>query len=311
MIVLAWVAIIGLVWAPFFWCCAPPTCETVVTVTVRGCNNSLVPGVTVELKNGATVLDSGTTNGSGVVVLSATTTYPLSATVSVAAQCGYALKTESVTLNCSPISTTVTLTTDLNHVCHPCCNWPIPLELTLGTPLGDVTMTYTGSNTWQGTISIGVPQAGFTFESCSCAGGGTGTCFLMTSRTTTTQTFTIDFFCDGFGDWRVSVGACLWYGRTACSGSPDWGFRPQPYSTCLTSDGTYGVIGYVAVGDEAVMTGTCSCGVFALSGTSSGLDSIVVEGEMYQQCCGSPGPPPANGDLFPTWGLTGTWTLDG
>jgi hypothetical protein len=298
-VILAWIAVVSLVWAPFFWCCCgPATCTTVVTITVRGCNSATVAGATVEIRSGLTLLTSGTTDGSGVVVLSATTTFPLSVSLRVLSYCGYALLTQSTTLNCSPISTTLTLSPLGTHVCVPCCDWPIPRTLNVGTPLGTTTVTYVSGDTWNTLAYFTVPRASLGSTTCSCGGGGTSSCTVLTTSNASTL-FLIEVRCTGSA-WELVVSGTIQYERTACTGSPGFGFID------ITPPSGY----QASVQTAATLTGTCACNTFALSGTLPDLTDIDVETELCQICCGTPGPPPATCAISPTWGFAGTVTAD-
>lgn len=126
-------------------------CVATLAVTVTGCGSVLVSGATVQIKSGATVLASGTTNASGVVspqlTVSAAGTYDL-----VISAPRYATSTTSVAMTCAGTTTTaVTLTIGTGYLCSSTCAYPTTLILSDGTS-NDVTLTYTTSSVVGGLV---------------------------------------------------------------------------------------------------------------------------------------------------------------
>lgn len=131
--------------------CGPP-CGW--AFTVRGCNNALVSGALVEIRQGGVLIDSGTTDGTGVCRLEP----PLGTYDVTVSGTGYASQTASRVFSCvssADVAVAITLAPDSNHVCIAICNAPIPKTLYTSDGLGTHTLTWNGSQ-WVGTATTSV-----------------------------------------------------------------------------------------------------------------------------------------------------------
>jgi hypothetical protein len=101
-----------------------PCCECNWTFTITGCNGTVQSGVTVNLRQSGSLIGTGTTNGSGVAVISVPAgTYDVQVVGT-----GYATNTSSRAHTCGQ-STSIILTAATGYVCIPACNVPVPKTL--------------------------------------------------------------------------------------------------------------------------------------------------------------------------------------
>lgn len=147
------------------------------TITLGGCGNTPLAGETVELKQSGATIASGTTNGSGVVVLNVPPgTYDIVATDT--AGYGYATSTTTGVSHTCDQSTTIVLTGDPDHICTLCCTNLIPKTLNGTYAGGAFTVTYdAASGKWKGSgvfAGIAVTARGVDCSGPMCADGGTG-----------------------------------------------------------------------------------------------------------------------------------------
>lgn len=121
--------------------------ECFVTVCVKVCFDNPVAGVTVTIKNGATVIDSGVTDATGCVVLDSATagTY----TIQVTAPARYAAYSATHTLVCGA-TVTVNLVAATGYMCVACFAAPIPEALVATCDGVVVAITYNaGLASWR------------------------------------------------------------------------------------------------------------------------------------------------------------------
>jgi hypothetical protein len=139
-------------------CNCPASCA--VTFTVESvCNNSgLGAGITVSVydHSGGTLLASGTTNGSSQVALSwsgVTGTYYVTANTSTVSA-RFADVGISTTLTCGSPKTLAAPAATGYHCYSNLCQLPLKNTLTATfTVAGACTLTWSGINTWTGTLS--------------------------------------------------------------------------------------------------------------------------------------------------------------
>lgn len=123
-------------------CCGG--CTGQICVTVRGCNNSFLPGATVTISLGGTTIGTGTTDASGkfCVAITSAATYTIvvsktrfnSSTTTYAATCSMSANTPSVAL-----------TPATGFICVPCCVDPLSTATkTLTTTWGVISLPYLG-----------------------------------------------------------------------------------------------------------------------------------------------------------------------
>lgn len=125
-------------------CCG--ACTT--TICVTGCGGNLA-GVTVTIKSGVTIIDSGTTTAGGCVTL----TIPSAGSYTVVVSGGFTNNTSTHTLSCGG-STTIGLgSPPAGSICCGTC--PVPLTLTLTDSLSGCTLTYNaGIAKWTGSYTF-------------------------------------------------------------------------------------------------------------------------------------------------------------
>ena len=138
--------------------CGCATCF--VRITVNGCTaGQLGAGIDVRIRtaSGGTILDAGTTDASGQVVLAIpgpTGTYWVEADVA-AVNSRFVNYAASRTVTCgtsaSPGSLTIGAAAAAGYACG-CCNIPLPTTLHATTEFGTVDITYSGGQ-WQGTFN--------------------------------------------------------------------------------------------------------------------------------------------------------------
>lgn len=132
--------------------CAAATCTQ--AITVKGCNNLGVSGLTVSVytSNGGSLLASGTTDANGQVVLSwpgASGSYY----VTVTGSARFASYGQTLTLACPSGTATITLTVATGYHCASGSGCALPYKDTLhasDTLLGAATLTYQTSGTYSG-----------------------------------------------------------------------------------------------------------------------------------------------------------------
>jgi hypothetical protein len=282
-------------------CCPPPTCDTIVSVTVTGCNGAAVPGASVTIKIGATTIGSGTTNGSGAASITVNSAPSASATIEIGAVLGYAGTSISRTLNCGTVTQAFSLSADSSHVCVVCCIHPVPKTLGCTTVAGDLTLTYSGG-TWFGTIAVSTTKAATCGDVvCSCFPFPDIT-HKQLSVSSGTTTMPIQLNCVG-SSWKVLTGTRLMYGRTTCAGNFDWGYDAGSCTTGTTGTSVFAVDRDV----QDTVTGTCDSGVVALSGTISGFSSFNWNSRFDEPVCNPIGA--TNNTVTPANLLTGTITV--
>jgi hypothetical protein len=128
----------------------PPVCGgTPLTVTVYGCNGLSypMPGATVQLLQGVTVVASGTTNGSGQVSLgsySAGGSYTISVTPPGSSPwwSSTPVTTAFNPSNCSPVTKNLNLVSATGYHCCSLCRDPLPATCTVTDSNGTYTATY-------------------------------------------------------------------------------------------------------------------------------------------------------------------------
>jgi hypothetical protein len=283
-------------------CCPPPTCDTIVSVTVTGCNSAAVPGASVTIKIGATTIGSGTTNGSGAASITVNSAPSASATIEIGAVLGYAGTSISRTLNCGTVTQAFGLLADTDHVCVACCVHPAPKTLGCTTVAGDLTLTYSGG-AWAGTIAVSTTKSATCSDVvCSCSPNPDITHKELSVGSGST-TMPIQLRCVG-SSWKVVTGTRVLYGRTTCSGNFDWGYDA---ATCTTGSTVFSVRAVDRdVEDNA--TGTCDSGVVALSGTiSNSFASFTWNSLFNEPVCGYSGL--TNNTVTPANPLAGSITV--
>jgi hypothetical protein len=227
---LAWIAVVSLVWTPFFWCCcAPPDCTTTVTVTVRGCASALLSGVSVSITGTGVTGDSDSTNGSGVAILTPISVTGTTATLTITGPTGYQTATQSITLDCTSKSVSVTLSAASGYSCtdSTCCpaggsapflvpTWPSTLYVT--DPFGTITMSG-GPNTWTGTATRTADLV-YVHPGCSTEAPGDATVQFNLTRLTGSPcwqlTLTTPYNCSG----QIISGAFFYVTYPGRGGTP-------------------------------------------------------------------------------------------
>lgn len=158
------------------------------TFTVQGCISGLA-GATVEVwdSGGTTLLQSGTTNGSGQVTLTWTGTGSIVAKVT-GMSARFAAFSQSMTVTCGG-TRTLSLSAATGYSCCAACNLPLANTLFLTDSIvGAVTLTHSGS-TWTGTVVYSYPQ-------CVTA---------LTTCVAVSVTLTYTFQCTGSGSFSCTV----------------------------------------------------------------------------------------------------------
>jgi hypothetical protein len=150
-------------------CCVTP-CNRAVSVVVEKCNGTADSGRTVEFYDGATLLGSCTTNGSGACSYTLAGTIPEGTVITVKAYGTDYTISKTVVFSCA--GTSVIFET---KTCDECfASWPASITLT--TPRGTVTLTggSTGSGNygWSGTEAVyttsGRPRKNWGSPSFAC-----------------------------------------------------------------------------------------------------------------------------------------------
>jgi hypothetical protein len=289
-----------LAWAPFFWCCCATDCTTTVPVNVKGCNSTNLSGVTVLIKVSGTTIASGSTDASGNVTLTPSSVNPQSATLEIAAFSGFAAYTTNITLNCTTQSTrNIVLTPAATHVCSPCCGaYPISRTLIATTVAGDVTLTY-DTGVWGGTRTANATKRA-TCSTTTCTCSPTNINADLISIDSGNVNVTVQVYCV-LGDWKVLTGISIAFGRTSCSGAPDWGLS----DTC--TDGTtvfQNDVRSVDVVDG--LSGTCSNGDLSLSGSVTDPPTVSFDCRYNNSVCSATTPCPTTIDVDAPNPLTGS-----
>jgi hypothetical protein len=123
-------------------------CEAMLTVTVGGpCVGGIISGATVELYDGATLIDSGVTNSSGVVVLGPLSSSPKTYTVEVTAV-GWQANSdtfESDGCEAGAITIELELAASGYHLC--CCGSDPVLSIAVPDTRG-LSGSHSGTLTW-------------------------------------------------------------------------------------------------------------------------------------------------------------------
>jgi hypothetical protein len=147
--------------------CGCPGTPQSQSFTVKGCNAIVYPGVTVSVydTSGGTLLQSGTTDGSGNVTLA--WTGAAATWVEVTGMSGR-FNAFGVAITVNP--QTLQLTAATGYVCFPSCLIPLPTTLQLtDSVIGNATLSYNGSSAWAGSKVYSYP--GYTcpgFPSFDC-----------------------------------------------------------------------------------------------------------------------------------------------
>lgn len=245
-------------------CCVPPPpppCDIEVEIIVGGCSLFRLEGVGVRFKDGATVIDSGVTDASGVVVLTVSpATLPKSYTLEIDAV--GTLPGKSLTFqffNCYPRSYYTTPgDVPADHVCTFCCEgFPVSRTLDLSTPMGDCVMTYfprsasienSQGKRWVGELTVSVQQLTYEVLDC-CADPPDPNVPLPGDCVATDQTYTLDPYAYYSTTTTVST---TFYFRADCL--PPSGYLPErwvlwfgigyrgacgPGADCLSCNGDY------------------------------------------------------------------------
>lgn len=287
-------------------CVESPPCDSTVEVLVRGCYAVPLAGVTVVVKNGATTLASGTTNGSGLVTFVIATPVAITASVQVAAFGGFQAFSASVLLNCASRFILADLSVDSGHVCVACCadGYPVPKTLDLSTGAGDTTVEFhhrTGDNSYfWGEITVSVQKLTPARKTC-CPGYDpmTWPCFDLASafidgtfihaQYATVSSYDVTFkfalVCHGdAGKWIVYFAiyydaACGDADCQTCLGDPVYGVGNDLGGSTggsafgfQTADNTFaypvdgGGLDFSPSGG-LILSGSCAAGVLTLSAT--------------------------------------------
>ena len=305
-----------------------PPCDTIVKITVAGCHGVGLPGRSVTIHDGATLLASGSTDSSGYVEFTIyTATTIASATITVAAGDGFLEYVGTgFVLNCATRTLTLYMNVDADHICVPCCStdgFPIPKDLELTTSAGSVSFTYShsvGNDTyWEiAEIDVEVPTIiGATIDCCPeydpftapCAFEYYGPQHASTfTAGTETRTFKFQLACiskyvSGSITWNWILMSGVFYSVSPsdcdcyeCDGdglyeiSPSSG-TPDVLGGTAPYDGGCGggvpIEYFSPIGRIHCMTGTCSGGVLALTGTMpDGRDIEVPATSIWDgNCC--------------------------
>ena len=188
-----------------FWCCC--NCNTTVVQTVRGCSSALLSGVTVNIKVGGVTIATGTTNGSGVATIVASSAINASATVEIVGPTGYQTNTGTITLNCGTVTRSTTLAVATGYSCSPdsCCPqggsapYPViayPSTITLNDGIADVTLSRIGgtsSSQYRGYADRTAAQG------YSCSTSPTGAPWPLNSSVTVRVYFEVN--CNTLSIW--------------------------------------------------------------------------------------------------------------
>jgi hypothetical protein len=227
-------------------------CEAVLTVTVVGpCPGSRIAGASVELYDGATLIDSGVTNSSGVVVLGPLSSDPTSYTVNASAV-GFLPETDTFdSSGCADDGFAIGLELDAEdyHLC--CCGSDPVLSIAVPDTRG-LSGSHSGTLTWgtNGTFT-----------------GWLGCFMLSASDKINHQTFG-GGFCTGSvvsGDVPILFaagcsGITLWFPLTVSGGiaGPDSCDDPSQFPLFLfeTGNGTIDC-GDLAIGSNINIPGDC------------------------------------------------------
>lgn len=203
----------------FGTCC----CGCNLCVTVRGCNNVALVGVTVTFKQGTTTLGTAVTNGAGQACFSVPASGTYSYTCSVPR---YATGSGSVVgLTCpTGANATLNLVADSSHICCSVCDTPIPKTLFLtDANVTAMALTYNaGTNSWIGhyafstspVVICGPPKTAGTNSMCVA---------YQFSCGATANTFQVSIV------WNVDfVSGSYVFGNDPCTG----GFSACPPAFC-------------------------------------------------------------------------------
>lgn len=241
-------------------CCCGSTCN--ITVNVKGCNSANRQGATVRLKNGATVISTGTTDSSGNVTLNATghAGFLRSIVVDADATVGYASITTIITVACGG-SYSITTVADANHVCCPSCNYPVPKMLYMTDAVGTLAFTYIGR--WLAQRIISGATGNVVAPNC-----------LFGSTTTTDMKIYYEMTC-GAGGFTLTR---TWdiVNDTGCGdvGGTWYYCQFPPGCSGVTGCGNYPFTPYNPAADTVTGTATSSCNPLSLSFSLSGTTKL-------------------------------------
>jgi hypothetical protein len=198
-------------------CCTSGPCNT--TICVTGCNGFALPGASVTVKNGSTVVASGTTGSPlGCVLLNVVTAGSYTVVVSYS---GFATSTSVLSLTCGG-TVTISLSAASGYACSPGCErnagcdiYPVPDVLTFSCSWGTTSLTKTllsgGGTIFSGCLLA--PVNACCWESVGCTPG---------TLSATAQSFNapiaIQFYCCVVSP--VSVW-CLNFYPLVCGVSPN------------------------------------------------------------------------------------------
>jgi hypothetical protein len=244
-------------------CCTSATCNT--TICVTGCG-TVNPGATVQVKSGATVIASGTTDSAGCVTLNVGTAGTYTVVVSAAR---FNTNTASRALTCGG-TVTISLTIASGFHCLSACCPGLPDTVYVTDGLGTTALTFqVGLSTWDGFGLSGYAGTGsFTISGVSVftiVGVGSE-CILGSgvirpyyqvfcrSNTTTTSTWGLERY---WGEGHTTLDPTGWYYGDGLPGTGssqcDRGFGP-------------GFGGSQAIG-SATITKSSACNPLAISGS--------------------------------------------
>jgi hypothetical protein len=162
----------GIGLSPGCSCCAPPCADATITVNVRTCTNTALSGITVNIKNGATLVATGTSNGSGVFTATlpaATGSCPSIGGILYTVEAVFSSETKTTSARaCCGGTPSVTLA---ESDCS--CLGLSGKTVRITTPRGTITLTSIGGGFWSGGESVPTTGVGYATSFTSF-----GVCFL-------------------------------------------------------------------------------------------------------------------------------------
>jgi len=243
----------GLGWLGY-GCCG--TCNVIICVTSSSCvTGSAVPGATVTIKNGSTVIASGMTDGTGCVTLAIGSAGTYTVVVSAT---GWQTQTQTETLGCG---STTTISLGAVDPLYQCCGgfaFPIPKTI-YWTACGQTyTLIFNSILAEWGPTSGNITTAGV----CVVPGA----CSVVTSVGTGVTNITIAVQCPAGGSTTTlhgsESGCIVGVFGLAPNGTPCVCNMDIPWVTTAFGTGGSGVI---------VLTGTLYP-TFSLTGTMPAVD---------------------------------------
>jgi hypothetical protein len=253
-----------------------PPCDVDVNVVTRGCKGIGHPVSGVDFRvyetGDPTLIDSGTTDGSGMVTLTVTVpSAPMSIDIEWDAYCGYDAGSVTVELtSCDDRFIAVQLVADADHVCACGYDDPMPRVLYFVCDSGSATLTWSSmSFTWEGTLVFTAKAVDPTDYGdiivCECPPSpgnplGNDTSVVNFQSSVQSISYAVTFNCTTI---RVAWGA--WLGQTTCDDC-DWAYaRPGVFPAADLFD----EVGSLGLQFATVSSPSVSCGGYSASGSQT------------------------------------------